>query len=194
MPKKVLSRKFYFRNTLTVAQDLLGCFLIREHRGKIWRAMITETEAYRGEDDLASHASRGRTSRTEVMYGQPGRAYVYMIYGMYHCLNIVTEKKNFPAAVLIRGAKLCRRPTSTNEKTSDVYLDGPGKLCRFLKIDKKLNKWDLTQGEKLWLEHRNPRARLSGIKKSRRIGIDYAKHCREYLWRFSIDAQSSYSK
>lgn len=152
--------------------------------------MITETEAYRGEDDLACHASRGKTPRTEVMYGNPGHAYVYMIYGMYHCLNIVTEKKDFPAAVLIRGVKPCRRPTSTKTKTSDVYLDGPGKLCQFLKIDRKLNKWDLTKGKKLWIEKGIPSRRNVGteIKKSRRIGIDYARHCREYLWRFSLNS------
>lgn len=183
--RRVISRQFYFRNTLKVAQELLGCFLTREYRGKIIRAMITETEAYIGEDDLACHASRGRTPRTEVMFGQPGHAYVYMIYGMYHCLNVVTEKKDFPAAVLIRGVKIFRQLTSKTEKVSDIYLDGPGKLCKFLKIDRKLNKWDLTKGRKLWLEPRDSKGKLPKIKKSRRVGIDYAQHCREYLWRFT---------
>lgn len=182
----MLPRKFYSRNTMKVARDLLGCFLIREYRGKIWRAMITETEAYRGEEDLACHASKGRTPRTEVMYDEPGHAYVYMIYGMYHCLNIVTEKKDFPAAVLIRGAKIFGRRTSKDGGPPDVHLGGPGKLCQFLKIDRKLNKWDLTKGERLWIEHRNPRAKLLAIKKSKRIGVDYAQHCREYLWRFNL--------
>lgn len=188
---KIINRNFYKRNTLKVAQELLGCFLVRECRGKIWRAMITETEAYYGEDDLACHASRGKTPRTEVMYGHPGHAYVYMIYGMYHCLNIVTEKKDFPAAVLIRGLAYFRgRSACLSGRRSDlldINLNGPGKLCKFLKIDKKLNKWDLTKGKKLWLEHpaQNPAKR--DIVAGRRIGIDYAKHCREYLWRFSID-------
>jgi DNA-3-methyladenine glycosylase len=176
--KNILGRKFYSRSTLKVAQELLGCFLVREYRGKIIRAIIMETEAYVGEDDLASHASRGRTPRTELMYGEPGRAYVYMIYGMYHCLNIVTEKKGFPAAVLIRGVEI--------EKVVSKKTNGPGKLCKFLKIDRKLNGWDITKGEQLWIEPRDPRARLSGIKKSKRIGVDYAKHCKEYLWRFSL--------
>ena len=175
---KILPQKFYSRSTLTVAQELLGCFLIREYRGKIWRAMITETEAYIGEDDLACHASKGKTPRTEVMYGEPGHAYVYMIYGMHYCLNIVTEKKDFPAAVLVRAVKI--------ESIDYKKTNGPGKLCKFLKIDRKLNKWDLTKGKKLWIEPRNPRAKFSGIKKSRRIGIDYAQHCREYLWRFFV--------
>jgi DNA-3-methyladenine glycosylase len=179
MRLKSINKNFFDRNTLTVAKDLLGCFLVREYRGKIWRGMITETEAYHGEDDLACHASRGRTPRTEVMYGAPGHVYVYMIYGMYHCLNIVTEKKDYPAAVLIRALKI--------EGVDYERTDGPGKLCKFLKIDRKLNKWDLTKGEKLWLESRSPRAKLLGVKRSRRIGIDYAKHCREYLWRFNLE-------
>ncbi len=149
--------------------------------------MITETEAYHGEDDLASHASCGRTARTEIMYGESGCAYVYMIYGMYHCLNVVTEKKDFPAAVLIRSAKIFRRPTPKKTKISDVYLDGPGKLCKFLKIDRKLNKWDLTKGEKLWIERPAQNCAKRNIVAGRRIGVDYAQHCREYLWRFSIN-------
>jgi DNA-3-methyladenine glycosylase len=183
---KVIPKSFYKQNTLKVAQNLLGCFLVRKYRGKIWRARITETEAYVGEDDLASHASRGRTPRTERMYGEPGRAYVYMIYGMYHCLNIITEKKNFPAAVLIRGVELLL----LDKERVGVRLDGPGKLCRFLKIDRKFNGWDITKGDKLWIESRDPRAKLLEIKKSKRIGVDYAKYCKEYLWRFSLSSRA----
>jgi DNA-3-methyladenine glycosylase len=198
---KIVPRNFYFRNTLKVARELLGCFLIREYRGKIIRAMITETESYIGEDDLACHASKGKTPRTVVMYGEPGHAYVYMIYGMYHCLNVVTEKKDFPAAVLIRAvrphsssaarsdrlnSKAIRGRTANRHGERTDLINGPGKLCKFLKIDRKLNQWDLTKGEKLWIESRNPRAKLLGIKKSRRIGVDYAQHCREYLWRFTL--------
>lgn len=190
---KILPKNFYSCNTLKVAQDLLGCFLVREYRVKIWRAMITEVEAYHGEDDLACHASRGRTPRTEVMYGEPGHAYVYMIYGMYHCLNVVTERKDFSAAVLIRGLSNVEESRAikgfrrqSGSKKSLALINGPGKLCKFLHIDKKLNKWDLTKGDKLWLEARDSKIKLPKVKKSRRIGIDYAKHCREYLWRFSI--------
>jgi DNA-3-methyladenine glycosylase len=175
---KVISRKFYSRDTLAIAKNLLGCFLVRECRGKNWRAMITETEAYVGEDDLACHASCGKTHRTETMYGEPGNAYVYMIYGIYHCLNLVTEKKDFPAAVLIRGVMI--------EGVDYKKTNGPGKLCKFLKIDRKLNKWDLTKGEKLWLEFRDAKMRLPEAEKAKRLGIDYAKHCREYLWRFTL--------
>ncbi|MFA5871852.1 MAG: DNA-3-methyladenine glycosylase [Parcubacteria group bacterium] len=182
---KILRRKFYKNPTLEVARDILGCFLVREYRGKIIRAMITEVEVYIGEEDLACHASRGRTPRTEVMYGEPGHAYVYMIYGMYHCLNIVTEEKDFPAAVLIRGISL-GSPTS-KRKSDFLDLDGPGKLCKFFQIDRKLNKWDLTKGKKLWVEGPAQNSAKRNIVAGRRIGIDYAKHCREYLWRFSTD-------
>ena len=177
--KKILPQKFYSGKSLDVAKNLLGCFLVREYHGKIWRAMITEVEAYIGEKDLACHASRGRTPRTEVMYREPARAYVYMIYGMHHCLNVVTEKEDFPAAVLIRAVKI--------EGVDFEKTNGPGKLCKFLKIDRKFNKWDLAKGEKLWIEPKNPRAQLSEIKKSKRVGIDYARHCREYFWRFHLD-------
>lgn len=196
MKTLILSRKFYGRNTLQIAQKLLGCFLVRKIGRKSIKGLITETEAYVGEDDLACHASKGRTPRTEIMYGEAGHAYVYMIYGMYHCLNVVTEKKSFPAAVLIRGIKIInsRHPMSLGRfgrETSDVLggegmeLDGPGKLCKFLQIDRKLNGWDLTKGEKLWIE-KGIKINPKDIKKSKRIGIDYARHCKHYLWRFNL--------
>lgn len=166
---------FFQRDTLTVAKQLLGCFLVRKIGRKVIRARITEVEAYIGEDDLACHASKGRTKRTEIMYGEAGHAYVYLVYGMYELLNIVTEKAGFPAAVLIRAVEVDGVP---NNKTN-----GPGKLCQFLKIDRKLNGWDVTQGEKLWIE-RGKKIPEKNILATRRIGIDYAKHCREYLWRF----------
>lgn len=177
MPK-ILKQRFYQKNTLKVAQDLLGCFLVRQIGKKKVKGVITETEAYIGEDDLASHASKGRTPRAEIMYGEAGQAYVYMIYGMYHCLNIVTEKKNFPAAVLIRGV--------VNDE--GAVLDGPGKLCRFFKIDRKLNDWDLTKGKKLWIEKPSGENTIAkkDIKKSKRVGVDYAGKCKHYLWRFSL--------
>jgi len=188
----ILKKSFYQRKTLDVAKDLLGYFLVRKIGQKIIRAMITETEAYIGEDDLASHASKGRTPRTEIMYGPAGRAYVYMIYGIYHCLNVVTEKKDFPAAVLIRGLENVSESRANSrewKEIKNVKLNGPGKLCKFLKIDRKLNGWDLAKGEKLWIA--SPRLVGLGpkklkIKKSKRIGIDYARHCKHYLWRFHI--------
>jgi DNA-3-methyladenine glycosylase len=117
----MLKRKFYQRDTLKVAQDLLGCFLIRQsasrRRQKIIKAMIMDVEAYVGVQDLACHASKGRTPRTEIMYGAARHAYVYFVYGMHHVLNIVTEKKNFPAAVMIRGVRIFGHPMSKKGST-----------------------------------------------------------------------------
>ncbi len=174
----ILGRNSYNKNTIKVAQDLLGCFLVRKIGNKLIRALITETEAYHGENDLACHASRGKTPRTEVMYGQSGHAYIYLIYGMYHCLNIVTERKNFPAAVLIRGVKI--------DGVDYKKTNGPGKLCRELGIDRKLNGLDLTKKEKLWVEKPKKKISSKSIKKSPRVGIDYAGKCKKYLWRFEI--------
>lgn len=180
---KILKKSFYLKSTLDVARNLLGCVLVKKIGKKEIRAVITETEAYVGEDDLASHASRGRTSRTETMYGQAGHAYVYMVYGMYYCLNVVTEKRDFPAAVLIRSVKI--------EGIEYKKTNGPGKLCRVLKTDRKLNGHDMSKGENLWIEKSAQRISKKTILTDRRIGIDYAKHCKEYLWRFHIDPKES---
>jgi len=143
------------------------------------RARIVETEAYQGVDDLASHASRGRTPRTETMYGEAGHAYIYMIYGMYHCLNIVTEKKNIPAAVLIRAVEI--------EGVPMKQTNGPGKICRFLHINRAFNGMDVTLGKQVWLEKYSQKNRKRQIVASKRVGVEYAKHCKDYLWRFSLD-------
>ena len=174
--QKILPPAFYNRRTLKIARELLGCFLVRKSGRKIVRAKIVETEAYVGEDDLACHASKGRTKRTETMYGEAGHAYVYMIYGMYHCLNIVTEKKNFPAAVLIRAVEI--------EGVPIKETNGPGKLCRFVEIDRMQNGYDITMGEKLWIE-RGEKVLSKDIQSAKRIGVDYAKHCKHFLWRYS---------
>lgn len=165
-----LKRKFFNRNTVVVAKELLGKYLVRKIGNKKIRARIIETEAYCGQEDLACHASKGLTERTKVMFGPPGHAYVYLIYGMYHCLNVVTEKKGYPAAVLVRGCELA---------------DGPGKLCRALNIDKRLNNIDLCSSKDLWLEDKGERP--SKIKKGKRIGVDYAGEYKEKLWRFFLD-------
>lgn len=189
----ILKRKFYNRNTIKVAEDLLGCFLVRQYRGKIIKAMITETEAYRGEYDLACHAAKGMTNRTEIMYGHPGHAYVYMIYGMYFMLNVVTEKKGFPAAVLIRAVEIQNPPLFDKERVPEgrVRLNGPGKLTKFLHIDKFLNNYDLTIGKKLWIESasRQTKKEKFKIKRSPRVGIDYAKHCKSWKWNFKYSNQ-----
>lgn len=172
-----LSREFYHRKTLDVARGLLGCVLARRMGRKTVRARIVEVEAYIGEDDLACHAAKGRTKRTEIMYGKPGHAYVYMIYGMYHCLNVVTESEGYPAAVLIRGIEV--------EHVPEQETNGPGKLCRFLDIDRDLNGWDMTKVKKLGIEEGKPTPDEE-IVATPRIGVEYAKYCAEYPWRFVL--------
>lgn len=174
----ILKRKFFERPTLEVARELLGCVLVRKIGRQEIRAVITETEAYAGEDDLASHASRGRTPRTELMYGEAGRAYVYMVYGMHHCLNVVTERKDYPAAVLIRAVSI--------EGMDYGRTNGPGKLCKALGIDRELNGHDMTKGEKLWMEKGDEKIRKEDIIAGKRIGVEYAKHSRDYTWRFTL--------
>ena len=144
-----LQRDFYERETVKVAQDLLGKFLCHRYRDKLYQAEITETEAYAGFRDKASHACRGQTARNKIMFGPPGFSYVYLIYGMYHCLNIVTEKEGYPAAVLIRGLDY-------------LNCDGPGKLCREFKITKKENGLDLT-GDILWVEDRGVKVKYEKL-------------------------------
>ncbi|HPN96543.1 MAG TPA: DNA-3-methyladenine glycosylase [Candidatus Moranbacteria bacterium] len=187
----ILKRNFYNQNTIRVAKELLGCFLVREYRGKIIKAIITEVEAYRGEHDLASHASKGRTDRTEIMYGHPGYAYIYMIYGMYFMLNIVTEEKDFPAAILIRAIKITNSSSSARgeELKEGREIKGPGKMTKFLHIDKSLNGHDLTKRKKLWLESAANKKRLKIIK-SPRVGIDYARHCKSWQWNFKFENKS----
>ncbi len=172
-----LPLSFYNRPTLKVAQDLLGKFLVRKVGNKKISGKIVEVEAYVGLDDLANHASRGKTPRNAVMFGPGGCVYVYLIYGMYHCLNFVTEEKDYPAAVLIRALEL--------KNPLDKTANGPGKLCRYLKIDKKLNGEELN-GNKIWVEDRGIKISKKDIVKAKRIGVDYAKHCKDYLWRFYV--------
>jgi len=176
-----LKQQFYNQPTLKVAQQLLGNFLIHQIGNKLLVGKIIETEAYVGLNDKASHASRGRTPRTEIMFGQPGFWYIYLIYGMYYCLNIVTEHKSYPAAVLIRGLE----PVSGLR--SNVKTNGPGKLCREFKIDKNLNRTPAFGPKaKLWIEDSGQNPKPSQIKKSPRVGVDYAKEYKNKLWRFYI--------
>lgn len=184
---KLLKKEFFTRiNTIKVAQELLGKFLIRKIGKKKIIALITETEAYHGPKDLASHASRGRTLRTEVMFGRGGYVYVYLIYGMYYCFNIVTGKENFPAAVLIRGVEIIN---NLKPKTHNQLIGGPGKVCRELKIDKNLNKENLLTSKRLFVvEDKKLLKKICSqafkIKKTPRIGVDYAGIYKNKPWRF----------
>lgn len=176
--KKILPQKFFEKPTLEVAESLLGKYLVRKIGGETFAGIITEAEAYVGESDLACHAAKGRTKRTEVMYQDAGTLYVYMIYGMYFCLNIVTEKKDYPSAVLIRAVKL--------DNFDAKATNGPGKVCKILKIDKKMNGEKLGRKIGLWVEDRGIKTKKENIKKLPRIGVDYAGHCKDYFWRFYL--------
>jgi len=175
--RKILTKKFFNRDTVAVAKDLIGKFLVRKIGNKEIAMMIVETEAYDGENDKASHASKGKTKRTEVMFGHPGYWYVYLIYGMHEMLNIVTREKDYPAAVLIRGVI-----TEDNR-----HINGPGKLTKLLKISRRLNNTLADKSSGLWLEDRGVKIPKSKIKCSSRIGVNYAgpiwskKHWRFYL-------------
>ncbi|MBX4200153.1 DNA-3-methyladenine glycosylase [Candidatus Parcubacteria bacterium] len=165
-----LTNKFFRRKTLTVAKNLIGKFLVRKIGNKTIREKITEVEAYIGPHDLASHSSKGRTPRTEVMYQDAGTIYVYFIYGVHWMLNIVTEERDFPAAVLIRSTERVR---------------GPGRVTKEFGIDRSLNGKKLGVKSGLWIEDGakvNPR----NILRTPRIGVSYAKEWSEKPYRFIL--------
>jgi DNA-3-methyladenine glycosylase len=170
---KKLGRPFYRQNAKKLAHDLIGATLVHRSRGREYRARIVETEAYIGPHDLASHSSKGRTKRTEIMFGPAGHAYVYLIYGMYEMFNIVAGRTGSGQAVLIRAAE------PLDGWNAD--LSGPGKLTRALRITRAANGLDLT-GERLFLEHdpgRRPRIRVT-----KRIGVEYAGEWKDKALRF----------
>jgi DNA-3-methyladenine glycosylase len=175
---KKLTRNFFEQNTIKVAKLLLGKFLVRKIGKKIIKARIVETEAYHGFDDKASHASKSRTERNDVMFGNAGVAYVYFVYGMHYMFNIVCGKKDFPAAVLIRSVNI--------EGVDKKMTNGPAKLCNILRIDKSLNKEDLIFSNKLWLEDMGVKIEPKDIKSSERVGVSYAGGSAKLPWRFYI--------
>ncbi|MFT4106402.1 MAG: DNA-3-methyladenine glycosylase [Lacrimispora sp.] len=194
---KTLNRDFYNRDSIIVAKELLGKILVHETGGKRISARIVETEAYMGVIDKAAHSYGGkRTPRVEVMYGEPGHSYVYLIYGMYHCFNMVTGPQGVPQAVLIRALEPVegldmishnryQKPYGElNKKQITGLTSGPGKLCRAFLIDKELNGEDLC-GSRLYVEEGETDG--FSIAESRRVGIDYAEEARDFLWRFYIE-------
>jgi len=174
-----LGLDFYARTADLVAKDCLGKVLVFNDDGVLRKGRIVETEAYLGVQDLASHASKGQTKRTQIMFGSAGFVYVYLIYGIYHMFNIVTDKKDSAHAVLIRAVEPLENIVG---KT-----DGPGKLCKAMNLDMKQNKLSLLDGP-VWLEQGSTPER---IQTSARIGIDYAKDWKDAPLRF-FDARSSF--
>ncbi len=183
-----LTRAFFARPTVRVARELLNQRLVRVYDGERLSGIIAECEAYVGADDTASHARHGRTARTRVMFGEPGHAYVYFTYGMHWMLNLVTERADFPAAVLIRAIVPAEGvDTMRRLRGREPLADGPAKLCQALVIDRDLNDEDVTTSERLFVERR-PQAPEARVKHTPRIGIRYADPlARERLWRFVLD-------
>ena len=180
MSANKLPLDFYARPALTVARALLGKFLVKRDGDQLRVGRIVETEAYVGPDDQASHARRGPTPRAAIMFGPPARAYVYLVYGFHHCLNVVCDREGFPAAILLRAI----------EPVANITLatDGPGKLCKALDITRAHNDADLL-GDDLWIEDRGgPRVRVASTP---RIGVDYAGAWAAKPWRF-VDAASEH--
>lgn len=179
--RKVLRKDFFNRPTLKVARDLLGKFLVRKmgergktggkgKSGKIAAMMITDVEVYDGHNDKASHASRGKTFRNAPMFGEAGHWYVYFTYGMHWMLNIVTEREDYPAAILIRGVS---------------EISGPARITKFLQIDKSLNGQLATRKSGLWIEDRGIKIAPRHILRSKRIGVPYAREWKNKLRRFT---------
>jgi DNA-3-methyladenine glycosylase len=177
-----LPRSFYARDCLTVAPELLGCHLVHEQRrGQRLRGRIVEVEAYVHEEDQACHARFGRTRRASTLYGPPGHAYVFLIYGFWNCFNVVCEPEHSPAAILVRALE--------PDPPLAGKTNGPGLLCRALDITRAHNDADLVRGSPLWIEPRDrPAPRIVATP---RIGIDYAGEWAKKPWRF-VDADSAW--
>lgn len=166
---RLLSSDFFLRDVLKVAPELLGKFLVRRFEdGRVERYKITETEAYRGTEDLACHASKGRTQRTDVIFQKGGKIYVYLIYGQYWLLNMVTGMEGDASAVLIRGVE---------------GFSGPGRVGRELQLDRSFYGESLIDSTRLWIEDAEP---ASIYRTSKRIGVDYSGEWANKLWRFFV--------
>lgn len=201
-----LDRDFFARDTLTVARQLLGQRLVRILDGKRLSGCIAEVEAYVGEEDQASHASCGVTRRNAPMYGPPGHAYVYFIYGMHHCLNVVTERENYPAAVLIRALeplegievmrvrrwpesfdKLRTGPVEGRGDRPDVQLtSGPARLCQALAVDRRFDGADLCVPGALLFIEQDGAVSNEAIATGPRVGVRGNEVALTIPWRFYI--------
>ena len=194
---KKLAEDFFTRDALTVGKELIGKYLVREIDNEKIIVKITETESYLGDIDKACHAYGGKiTDRTKTFYMKGSTIYVYLIYGMYYCFNIITDTINKPSAVLIRGAE----PVENAEKISLLrydkpykdlttyqkknFLNGPGKLCKGLNIDKSFNEKSILSNEIYILDNKD--FNINYVKICIRINLDYAEEAKVFLWRFYI--------
>ena len=196
-PQTHLPRTFFNQPTLKVAEELLGKIVVRQYNGQPLRGRIVETEAYIGQADSACHCAKGKTSRTEVMFGEAGHAYVYLVYGMHYMFNIVTEAEGFPSAVLIRAVEPLdgiEQMAALRGKHRQNLSNGPARLCQALAIDKNFNRWDLTRGEILWVDDA-PSIPKANIRTGKRVGIGYANSIDQNApWRFWIEGNAHLSR
>ena len=185
----ILKKEFYRRDAVTVAKELLGKILVKEKDGVLFKGRITETEAYMGAVDKASHSYGNRkTKRTEVMYKEGGYSYIFLIYGMYECFNVTTAETGNPEAVLIRAVEPVENIELMKEirkvkKDKDIS-NGPGKLTKALRISREDNGVDVTAGKNIWIE--DDGCKIENITETTRIGIDYAEEDAEKPWRFFV--------
>nr|WP_318686011.1 DNA-3-methyladenine glycosylase [uncultured Acetatifactor sp.] len=203
--RKRLPRSFFARDGITVAKELLGKILVHETPFGLVRGIITETEAYMGEEDKGSHTYGGkRTERTEPMYHKGGTSYVYLIYGMYSCMNIAAMKEGIPQAVLLRSVipadqeserimlKLRReaavrkgKKPGGEELLKKHLADGPGKLCIAMDISRRDNDIDMVESKSFYVTEGN-KVMPEQVREGKRIGIDYAEEAADFLWRFYL--------
>src|SRR3989338_2943874 len=198
--KQILGPEFFERSTLQVARELLGKYLVRRRGGKTRAFLITEVEAYAGRGDMSSHAANGITKRNKAVFGPPAHWYVYLIYGMYHCLNIVTESHGTPAAVLIRGVAVVKNGESRIRRK---VISGPGKICRELGITTALYGKLAARSSGLWVEQRSDKglayAKATAgrpetsykIRKTPRINVGGDEKAKKRLWRFVLVSSKS---
>ena len=204
MPR--LTHDFFDGDTVAIARALLGKYLVRNWQGILLAGRITETEAYIGRCDKACHAyNYRRTPRTETLFMAPGHAYIYLIYGMYYCLNFVTEPEGEPAAVLVRGlepaagveamARLRYGDAPMNAYRRKIFLNGPGKVCKALGLTTAQNGLDL-EGDTLFLCDSMADVGLTDlpVRQERvisgpRVGVDYAEEAKDFPWRFLLEAE-----
>lgn len=177
----ILSKEFFERDTLQVAKELLGCTLVRKINGKSYKGIIVETEAYK-QNDPACHAFKGKTKRAVTLFKEPGLSYIYMIYGMYYCLNVVTEPIDVAGAVLIRALEPLDDLDNTN---------GPGKLCKSLNITTSQNEIDMCQNSSEIYILNKSNGSVIEVVQTTRIGI---KQAADYPWRFYVKNNPFISK
>lgn len=193
-----LNKEFYFGDNINIAKNLLGKVLVTQKNGVITKGKIVEVEAYDGLTDKASHAYKNKkTKRTQIFFKDGGISYVYLIYGMYNCMNVITNGEDKPQAILIRALEpIYGLDTMKERRKIDKEINlcnGPGKLCIAMDIDTSLNNINLENSNELYI-NQGEDIKEEDIVKTKRINIDYAEEAKDFLWRFYIKGNKYISK